>query len=78
MDSKEKEMKDEKDLICLMALNSEFDEVYDSSLSCSSNDDDIDHLYHELYNTLIKEKIDLKSKIAKNDVLINKIKQLEK
>ena len=60
-----------------MALNNDIDEVYDLNLSYS-NDDDIEDLYHKSYNSLVKAKKDLKSKIAKNDVLFEKIKHLKK
>ena len=61
-----------------MALDNKINKVYDSNLSCSNDDDEINYLYHELYDSLVKEKKDLKSKIAKNDMLHEKIKQFEK
>ena len=57
-----------------MALDNEIDEVYDSNLSYSSDDDKIDNLYHELYHSIVKAKKDLKSKMAKNVILHEKIK----
>ena len=43
-----------------MAFDNEIDKVYDSNLSCSSDDDEIDDLYNELYDSQIKAKKDLK------------------
>ena len=63
----EEEGKDEEALFCLMAFDDEVTEVFDSNLSCfSDNDDDIDDLYHELYDSLVKAKNELKSKFVKN------------
>ena len=77
-DDKEKE-KDKEALLCLMALNDEINEVHDSSLSYSSDDDnDIDDLYHELYDSLVIAKKYLKLKVAKNELLIEKLKSCEK
>ena len=46
-------------------------EVFDSNLSCSSDDDDdIDDLYHELYDSLVRAKKDLKLKLVENDSLV--------
>ena len=56
-----------------MTLDNDINEVYCSNLSYFSDDDDIDNLYHELYDSLVKVKKDLKLKIAKNDVLFEKI-----
>ena len=78
VDFSDEEEKHEEDLFCLMTLDCEFDEIYDLNLSCSSGDDDIDNLYHELYNSLVKTKKDLKSKIVENELVVDKIKQLEK
>ena len=61
-----------------MALDNEINEVYDSNLSCSSDNDEIDYLYHKLYNLVIKAKKDLKSILIENPMLHEKIKQLEK
>ena len=77
IDSNDQEEKDEEVPLHLMALDNDINEVYESNLSCS-NDDDIDYFYHELYDSLVKAKRDLKSKIAKNDVLFEKIDQLDK
>ena len=73
------EKKDEEALLCLIALDDEMTKAFDSNLSCSSdNDGEIDDLYHELYDSLVKAKKDLKLKIVKNESLIEKIKSLEK
>ena len=61
-----------------MALDDDINKVYDSNLSCSSDDDDIDYLYSELYDALVKVKKDLKNKLAKNSLLHERIKSLEK
>ena len=62
-----------------MAFDNDLDEVCDSNLSCfSDDDDDIDDLYHELYDSLVKVTKDLKPKMAKNELLCHKIKQLKK
>ena len=64
-----------------MALDDEITEVFDSNLSCSSdddNDDDIDDVYHELYDSLVRTKKELKLKIVENESLLKKIKSLEK
>ena len=75
VDFNEEEKKDEKVLLCLMAFDNDLDEVYDSILSYSSDDDDIEDLYHELYDSLlVKDKKDLKCKIIENDVLIDNVK----
>ena len=42
-----------------MALD-EINEVYDSNLSYFSDDDEIDDLYNELYDSLTKAKKELK------------------
>ena len=49
-----------------MAFDDYKNEIYDSNLSCSSEDDEIDFLNNELYKSPVKEKKDLKSKLAKN------------
>ena len=72
-----KEENDEESLLCLMAFN-EVTKVFDSNLSCSSDDDEIDDLYHGLYDSLVRAKKELKLKIAKNESLLEKIKCLEK
>ena len=59
-----------------MTLDNDIDEVFDPNLSYSNDDDDIH--YHELYDLLVNEKKDLKIKIVQNDILLEKIKQLEK
>ena len=49
----------------LMALYNEINDVYDSNLSCSNDDDEIDDLCNEMYDSLVMAKKDLKSKLAK-------------
>ena len=71
------EEKEKEALLCLIALDDDKNEVYDSNLSYSSKDDEIENLYNELYDSFIKENKDLKSKIA-NQLLLDKINQLEK
>ena len=62
-----------------MALDQDPSEVFDSKFSTSSDDeDDIDDLYHELYDSLVKAKKDLKSKIVEIDSLVQKVNSLEK
>ena len=62
-----------------MALDNDINQAFDSNLSCSSdNEDDIDDLYHELYDSLIKAKKEVKSKIVENELILDKIKYLEK
>ena len=73
VDSDDKEEKDKEALLCLMAFDDEANEVFDSNLSCSSDDDDdMDDLYHELYNSLVKAKRELKLKIVENESLLEK------
>ena len=61
-----------------MVFDNDMDKVYDSNLSCSNDDEDIGDLYNELYDSLIRTKKYLKSRITKNEVFIDKIKQFEK
>ena len=62
-----------------MALDDEIIKVFDSNPCCSSeDDDDIDDLYHELYDSLVRAKKELKLKIIKNESLVQKIKCLKK
>ena len=63
-----------------MALDNDLDEIFDSNLSYSSDDDDddIDYLYHELHDSLVKAKKELKLKIVENKSFLEKIKLLEK
>ena len=57
-----------------MAFDDEANKVFDSNLSCSSDDDDdMDDLYHELYNSLVKAKKELKLKIVEHESLLEKI-----
>ena len=61
-----------------MALDLESNEVFDSNFSCfSDNDDDMDDLYHELYDSLVKVNKEFKLKIVENKSLLEKIKCLE-
>ena len=60
----DEEKKEEEAHLCLMAFDNEIDEVYDLNLSCSSDYDEINDLYHELYDSLVKVKKYLKCKIA--------------
>ena len=82
MDSSEEEekrkKKKKKALLCLMALDDEITKVFDSNFTCSSDNDDIDNLCHELYKSLDRVKKDLKLKITENESLNEKIKYLEK
>ena len=57
-----------------MELHDEINEVYGSILSYSSEDDKIDDLYNELYDSPVKAKKDVKSKLAKNQLLHEIIK----
>ena len=78
IDPDEEEEKDEEALLYPMAFNDDIDKV-ESNLSCSSNDDDeVDDLYHELYDALVRVKKELKTKHAEIDLLNEKIKSLEK
>ena len=62
-----------------MALDEEINEVYDSNSSYSSDDDNnIDDLYQELYESLVRAKKDLNKKIVENNLLIEKLKSCEK
>ena len=72
------EEEDEKALLCLMALNDEIITTFDSNFPCSSDDNDIDYLYHKLYDSLVRFKKGIKMKMAKNESLTQKIKCLEK
>ena len=79
VDSRDEEEKDEEALLCLMTLDKEINEVYDSKSSYSSDSyDNIDDLYQELYDSLVRAKKILKQKIIENDVLIEKLKSCEK
>ena len=61
-----------------MVFDNEINEVFDSKLSCFSDYNDIDDLYHELYDSLVKAKKYLKNKLVKNTLLHKKLKQLKK
>ena len=78
MYSRDEEEKEEEEQFCFMAVDNEIYEVHDPNLSCSSDDDEIDDLYNELYDSVVKEKKDLKTKLAKNALLHEKVKQLGK
>lgn len=58
-----------------MAFRNNLKEIYDSSCS-SSNDVDIDYLYNELYDSLLKVKKELKSTNNKNKMLNEEIKMI--
>ena len=78
MDFSDEEEKDEKALLCLMAFDDEANEVLDFNLSCSSNDDDdMDGLYLELYDSLVRGKKELKLKIIENESLLEMVRCLE-
>ena len=67
-----------KKLSYLIAFD-EMTKVFDSNLSYSSDDDDdIDDLYHELYDSLVRVKKELKLKTVENESLFEKTKLLEK
>ena len=61
-----------------MGFDNEISKEYDLNLSCFGDDDDIDDLYHELYDSLVKAKKDLKDKLVENALLHENVKQLEK
>ena len=60
----------EEALLCFMALKDESNEAFDSNLSNFNDDNDMDDLYHELYDSLVKAKKDLKMKIIENELLL--------
>ena len=60
-----------------MALRDEEIEVYDQTISCSSNDK-IDYLYNELYKTLLRAKKWFNHVNKKNESLLNQIILIEK
>ena len=73
MDSNNEEEKDEKALFCLIAFDDKVTKVFDLNIFFSSEyDDEIDNLYHKLYDSLVKDKKYLKFKIAKNESLVEK------
>ena len=72
IDSDEEEVKDEEALLCLMAFNDYIDEI-ELNLSCSSNDE-LDDLYHEFFNALVRVKNELKAKMLKMTCLVRKLK----
>ena len=57
------------------AVQSKCDEMGSDS---EDGDDDLDDLYHELYDSLVRAKKELKLKIVENESLLQKIKCLEK
>ena len=74
-DSGDEEEKDEEALLCLTALDYEANEVFDLKFSCFNDDyDDVDDLYHELYDSLVRAKKELKTNIVENDSLLQKLK----
>ena len=74
----EEEENDEEALLYIIALDNEIDEVFNSNLSCFSDHDDINDLYHELYDSLVRAKKELKLKTIENESFLEKIKLLEK
>ena len=66
VDFNDEEEKDEEALLCLMAFDQDSTKVLDSNLFSfgDDDDDDIDDLYHELYDSLVRAKKELKSKIV--------------
>ena len=61
VDFNDEEENDEYTLLYLMIFYDKVNEVFDSKFSCSSNDDDdINDLYHELYDSLVRAKKKLK------------------
>ena len=56
-----------------MVFDNEIDEVYNSNLSCSNDEDEMDDLYNQLYDSLVKAKKDLKNKIAEDALLHEKV-----
>ena len=65
------EEKEEEALLSLMTLKDEENEIYNQTL-CSSNDDEIDNLYNELYESLFRAKKELNHINNKNESLIEK------
>ena len=57
---------EEEALLYLIANSNNWSEVFYSGSSCSNDDDDIDDLYNELYDSLIKSKKELK--LANNKI----------
>ena len=71
VDFDNEEEKDKEALLWLMALDLDSIEVLDSNLSSSSdNEGDIDDLYHELSESLVRAKKQLKSKIVESESLV--------
>ena len=60
IDFRDDEEKEEESHPYLMALNDEIGEIYDSNLSYSSDYDEIDDLYNELNDSLVKANKDFK------------------
>ena len=60
-----------------MVVDDEINKAYDPHWSCSSDDNEIDDLYNKSYNSPVRAKKDLKSKLAKNQLLHEIIKELE-
>ena len=54
MDFKGGKEKEEEALLCLIALDDDIDGVYDSNMSCFSDDDETNDLYNELHDSLVK------------------------
>ena len=78
VDFDDEEEKDKEPLLCPIALDDEITKVFNMNLSYFSDDDGIDDLYHELYESLIRAKKDSKMKTIENESLLKKNKFLEK
>ena len=75
INSRDEEEKEDEAHLYLMEFDNKIDEVYNSNLSCSSDNKEIDYLYIELYESLVKVKKDLKNELAKNAILQKKKKK---
>ena len=74
IDFSDDEEKEKEAILYLMAFDNDINELYDSSFSCFSYDDEIYVLYNELYDSLVKVKKDLKNKLVENTMLHERIK----
>ena len=66
------EDKEKQALLCLTILDDDINEVYDSNLSSSGDEDEINDLYSKLYNSLVKVKKELKNTLVENKSLLEK------
>ena len=71
--SNDDEKNEKEALFCFMAFDNDINKVYDFSFPSSNDDNEKDDLYNELYDSLVKAKKDLKSKLAKNTMLHERI-----